>query len=200
MNILDTESSIKNIAIFASGSGTNAENISIYFKDHPWIKVSCIITNKSDAGVIDRAKNLKIPYLVLSPEILNDEFLFSQSIELFSIDCIVLAGFLLKIPKWMVNKYENKIINIHPAILPGFGGKGMYGMHVHEAVKKSGNKKTGITIHLVNEQYDKGEILLQAFCGVNENMTTIDIARKVHELEYIYYPSCIEYFIKEYCN
>jgi phosphoribosylglycinamide formyltransferase-1 len=187
------------LAVFASGSGTNAENIIQYFHAHSNIIISCIITNNPQAGVIERAKRLKIPCQIIDKTSLNSEELFFRQVADFKIDAIVLAGYLLRIPEWMVHKFHNKIINIHPALLPKYGGKGMYGMHVHEAVKNAGEKITGISIHLVNENYDEGSILLQAYCDINEKMTAVEIAEKVHKLEYAYYPACIEYFVNEFC-
>jgi phosphoribosylglycinamide formyltransferase-1 len=182
------------IAIFASGSGTNAENIIRHFKNHPQIEVAMLMSNKSDAYALTRALNLGIPINVFTrPEFLSGSV--SESLEKLGITHIVLAGFLWLIPENLTQKFPNRIINIHPSLLPAFGGKGMYGIRVHEAVKAAGANETGITIHLVNEHYDEGRILFQAKCSISDADMPEDIAQKVHALEYRHYPEIIENWI-----
>lgn len=180
------------IAIFASGSGSNAENIIRYFSNHPNFVFPVILSNNEKAFVHERAKKLGVPSVTFSKE----DFLKGEKILNFlqeqKIDAIVLAGFLLQVPSLVIDAYPQKIINIHPALLPKFGGKGMYGMRVHEAVKEAGETETGITIHYVNNEYDAGEIIFQAKCPVLPEDTPETIAKKVHELEYQYYPRVIE--------
>lgn len=180
------------IAIFASGSGSNAENIIRYFSNHPNFVFPVIISNNEKAFVHERAKKLGVPSVTFSKE----DFLKGEKILNFlqeqKIDAIVLAGFLLQVPSLVIDAYPQKIINIHPALLPKFGGKGMYGMRVHEAVKEAGETETGITIHYVNNEYDAGEIIFQAKCPVLPEDTPETIAKKVHELEYQYFPRVIE--------
>jgi phosphoribosylglycinamide formyltransferase 1 len=180
-------------AIFASGEGSNAENLIRYFKNDSRIKIKLVVTNRDDAGVIKRAEDHKKTVQIISKEALNNyteqiiEFLQTEKIDL-----IILAGFLLKIPEKMVKAFPDKIINIHPSLLPKYGGKGMFGMHVHEAVIHNRETESGITIHLVNEEYDKGKILLQAKCKVEANDTPQTLAQKIHELEYRYFPEAVE--------
>ena len=183
---------MKNIAILASGSGTNAENIIKYFAESEIVCVTVVLSNKEDAGVHTRAKALGIPSFTYS----NTDFKLSspilQKLADYNTDFIVLAGFLSMISPDIINVYQNKIINIHPALLPKFGGKGMYGHYVHEAVVAEKETKSGITIHYVNERYDEGEIIFQAECPVLPSDTAEDVAAKVHELEYRYFPKVIE--------
>lgn len=185
-----------NAAIFASGSGTNAENLIKYFANDPRIKIKLVITNNSEAGVIERAGKYKKNIQIISKEALNSysdkiiEFLRTEKIDL-----IILAGFLLKIPEVFIKAFPNKIVNIHPALLPKYGGKGMYGMNVHNAVIQNKEKESGITIHFVNEEYDKGEIILQEKCVVEANDTPESLAKKIHDLEYAFFPKAIEKLI-----
>jgi phosphoribosylglycinamide formyltransferase-1 len=183
---------MKRIAIFASGSGTNAENIAKYFQKSDEIKVSLILTNKSDAYVIQRAEKLSIPVMIFSRKDFYDDSLVLGRLLEEEIDLVVLAGFLWLVPPDILRAYEGRIINIHPALLPKYGGKGMYGDRVHKAVKESGDKESGITIHYVNEIYDAGEIIFQEKCPVDPEDTPDDIAQKVHQLEYERYPKIIE--------
>ena len=187
---------MKNIAIFASGSGSNAENIINYFSDNPNVSFPLILANKPDAYVLDRAKRLKIPTYVFNRETFykTDEVL--KILEEVKTDLIVLAGFLWLVPENILRTFPNKIINIHPALLPKYGGKGMYGMRVHEAVKSSGDKESGITIHYVNEKYDEGKVIFQTKFPVEENDTPESIAQKVHKLEYEHFPVVIERLLK----
>lgn len=183
------------IVIFASGSGSNAENIHSYFKNSDDVEITCILTNKKDAGVIERANRLKIPLFYFNKSAFAGDMvlLFLKSLDP---DLIVLAGFLLKMPKNLVSEFPDRIINIHPALLPKFGGKGMYGMNVHRAVKESGDTKTGITIHFVNEQYDEGAIIHQAKVELEGSESSEEIAAKVHSLEYEHYPLIIQNLLR----
>lgn len=180
------------IAIFASGSGSNAQNINEYFSDNSDVSISLILANKADAYVLERAKNMNIPSFVFSNKELQSTTIVLDKLKEYEIDFIVLAGFLLKVPSSLISTFHNKIVNIHPALLPKFGGKGMYGMHVHQAVVDNKEKETGITIHYVNENYDEGQIIFQSKFNVEENDTADDVASKIHELEYKYFPEIIE--------
>ena len=186
-----------NIAIFASGSGSNAENIVRYFKSHPSISVSLILTNKADAFVIERARKLDIPSMVFSKKEMNETNLVLNLLKENKIDWIILAGFLLKVPDNIIAAFPDRILNIHPALLPKYGGKGMYGSRVHEAVVAAGEKESGITIHLVNDHYDEGQIVFQASCPVLASDSADDVAAKVHALEYEHFPKVIEETINE---
>lgn len=185
----------KRIAIFASGSGTNAEEIFKKFHHHSTIKVALLLNNNPTAYVIKRADNFDIPSKVFDRKMFRETDEIVESLKTQEIDLIVLAGFMWLIPQNMVKAFPNKIINIHPALLPKYGGKGMYGMHVHEAVKKNNETETGITIHYVNEHYDEGQIIFQAKCELSDNDSPEDIANKVHKLEHRYYPTIIEELI-----
>ena len=180
------------LAIFASGSGTNAENLARYFQKHEAIQVTKILSNKEDAFVHQRAKNVGVPSSSFSRADFKD-LAFLEKLE--GIDCIVLAGFLWLIPTYLIEAFPEKIINIHPSLLPKFGGKGMYGSRVHEAVIESNEKESGITIHLVNEEYDKGRVLFQAKCSVEEDDTPDALAKKIHQLEYEHFPKVIEEYV-----
>ena len=181
----------KRIAILASGSGSNAENIAQYFAHNEKIEVSLIISNKADAYVLTRAQKLGIPAVVITGKEMRDSAKVLDLLTEYQIDFIVLAGYLLKIPEYLIETYPNAIINIHPALLPKFGGKGMYGDHVHEAVVAAGEKQSGITIHYVNENYDEGAILFQATCEVLPGDSPADVASKVHALEYKHFPEIV---------
>ena len=180
------------IALFASGSGSNAENIVHYFSHNPGFSFPLIISNKPDAFIHSRAKQLNIPSFTFSREDFTDGEKILSLLELYNIDCIVLAGFLLKIPQSLILAFPQKIINIHPALLPKHGGKGMYGMKVHQAVSETGDTESGITIHYVNANYDEGSIIFQTTCPVFPSDTPETIAEKVHALEYEYFPKVIE--------
>lgn len=183
---------MKNIAIFASGSGTNAQNIINYFTDSTSIKVCRIYSNNKDAYVLHRAKNSGTPTFVFGRnDFLNTDKVLQQ-LQNDGTDLIVLAGFLWLIPNNILVSYTNRIINIHPALLPKFGGKGMYGMAVHKAVIEAGEEESGITIHYVNEKYDEGEIISQAKCDIDKNDTPESLAAKIHTLEYEFFPQIIE--------
>ncbi len=175
--------------LFASGNGSNAEEIINYFKNSENAKVVAIFSNKADAKVLDRAKNHNIPSVVFSKAQLNEGFVL-EKLQQFQPDLIVLAGFLLKFPESILKKYT-KVINIHPALLPKYGGKGMYGMHVHEAVLDNKEQETGITIHFVNEHYDEGEFIFQKAVNIENCNTAEEIAHKIHELEHQYFPEVI---------
>ena len=181
-----------NIAIFGSGSGTNAENIIQYFESNPFIKVALVLSNKADAYILERARLHHIPSVVYTKsEFQNEDGLLALLGE-HKVDFVVLAGFLLQIPVSLIRAYPNKIINIHPALLPNYGGKGMYGNRVHEAVIAAGDKQSGITIHYIDEHYDSGSIIFQTTCDVLPTDTSDDLAAKVHALEYKYFPKVIE--------
>jgi phosphoribosylglycinamide formyltransferase-1 len=182
---------MSNIAIFASGSGSNAENIIRYFCNHPLIRVTLVATNNPNAYVIGRAKMLAVPVVVFSMKELRNGVLLNI-LKLNNIDLIVLAGFIKLVPEQVVNAFPGRIVNIHPALLPAYGGKGMYGNNVHEAVLANGERESGITIHYVNNRYDEGDIIFQAKCEVNPSDTPDTLAQKVHVLEYQHYPRVIE--------
>jgi phosphoribosylglycinamide formyltransferase-1 len=182
---------MNNIAILASGSGSNAENITNYFKDNQSVRIALFATENPQAFVIERAKKLKVDCVTFSmEEFKNGNFL--NILNRYKIDFIILAGFLKLVPEYLINAYPNKIINVHPALLPKFGGKGMYGNKVHEAVIASNEKESGITIHYVNSHYDEGGIIFQAKCNIESNDTPETLAQKVHALEYEYYPKVIQ--------
>jgi phosphoribosylglycinamide formyltransferase-1 len=187
---------VHRLAIFASGSGTNAEAIIRYFKNHASVAVVAVFSNKPDAYVLERAQKHGIPAFVFTrQQLYQEEGVLRQLLDL-NVTHIVLAGFLWLIPSPILTAYRGRIINIHPALLPKFGGKGMYGMHVHRAVQQAGEKETGITIHLVNERYDEGKILLQARIPLSGSETAEEIAQKVHELEYRHYAPVIEKWVQ----
>jgi phosphoribosylglycinamide formyltransferase-1 len=184
------------VAIFASGNGSNAEQVVRYFKNHPNVKVNLILSNRTDAYVLQRAKNLGVDSMIFSKRDLYETDKVLQMLKINKIGWIVLAGFLWKIPHVIIQDYRERIINIHPALLPDFGGKGMYGMHVHEAVIKSGKKISGITIHLVDEIYDNGKIIFQAQCDVEGSDTPESLANKIHKLEHEFFPKVIENLLR----
>lgn len=186
------------LAIFASGSGSNAEAIVRYLHDnHPekGIRVACILTNKSDAYVLERAKRLGVPARYLTSDELRSEETLLPILQGYGVSHIVLAGYLALIPKFLLEAFPQRIVNIHPALLPKYGGKGMYGMHVHEAVKAAGECETGITIHVIDEEYDRGTTLFQARTEVSPDDTPEDIAQKVHVLELRYFPEVIVHWV-----
>ena len=188
---------MKHIAIFASGKGSNAQKIQEHFQNHSEIKVVLIVCNNPKAGIIELAADWKIPLLMMSKEDQkNPEHLLNE-LQKHSINWIVLAGYLWLIPEALINKFPNRIINIHPALLPKYGGKGMYGMKVHEAVKSANEKQTGITIHLIDEEFDKGEIIFQASVVLDEKDTAYSIAEKVHHLEHKHFAEEIEKLISK---
>ncbi|MFZ4680806.1 MAG: phosphoribosylglycinamide formyltransferase [Flavobacterium sp.] len=182
---------MKKILLFASGTGSNVENIIQHFKNHHDIIVVGVYTNNPNAKVLDIAKNHNIPTLIFNREQLRDGFVLYKIAELKP-DLIVLAGFLWKMPEAIVKAYPNKIINIHPALLPKYGGKGMYGIKVHQTVLENKEKETGITIHYVNEHYDEGEFIFQEKVNIEECASADEIANKIHELEHKHFPQIIE--------
>lgn len=181
-----------NIAVFASGSGSNAENITNYFKDKEGISIKAIISNKVDAFVHKRAEVLGVKSVTFTKDSFENTSQVLDYLRENQIDFIVLAGFLLKVPQNLIDAYPQKIINIHPALLPKFGGKGMYGDNVHKAVVAAGESESGITIHYINENYDEGNIIFQAKCDVLPNDTYEKVADKVHQLEYVHFPPVID--------
>ncbi|MCC8153346.1 MAG: phosphoribosylglycinamide formyltransferase [Tannerellaceae bacterium] len=188
---------MKNIAIFASGSGTNAENIIRYFINNETVNVAVVLSNNQKVGVHARVNKLGVPSYVFT----RDEFVEGtpviNKLAEYKVDFIVLAGFMNKISEALLKAFPNRIINIHPALLPKHGGKGMFGMHVHKAVVAAGEKETGITIHYINEEYDEGAVIFQAQCEVSPEDTPEDVATKIHTLEYAHFPHVIEEVIKK---
>lgn len=184
-----------NIVIFASGNGTNAENIAACFNTPGSsggdMRVVAIITNRSDAAVIGRAERLGVPVYVVNRHMLNDPDVMSAIFDQCRADIAILAGFLLMIPGFVIRRFSGRMLNIHPSLLPRHGGHGMYGRHVHNAVVASGDTETGITIHRVSEEYDKGEIIFQVSVPVTPTDTAADIEAKVRRLEMLHYPSVI---------
>ena len=183
------------IAIFASGSGSNAENIIRYFSDNKDVKVVLVLSNQSSSGVLIRAQLHNIPTFIFTKDDLNEHTKVHDVLKDYNASMIILAGFLLKIPLYMIEAYPNSILNIHPALLPKYGGKGMYGMNVHTAVVENKEEKTGITIHYVNENYDEGAIIFQATCDIDEHDLPEDVKTKVQALELRHFPSVIESII-----
>lgn len=186
------------IAIFASGKGSNAETICRYFSSHPTIRVSCILSNKQDAGVHEIARLNHLPSFYLSTDLLKSPDKILIILKEHNVNFIVLAGYLKQIQPEIIAAYPGRIINIHPALLPKFGGKGMYGMNVHEAVAHSGEKETGITIHHVNEKYDEGKIIFQATTSVDKDDSPKRISEKVLVLEHKHFAPVIEQVILNY--
>ncbi|MEJ2594692.1 MAG: phosphoribosylglycinamide formyltransferase [bacterium] len=187
---------MKNIAIFASGNGTNAERIIRYFQHNRNVNVPLVLSNRPDAGVLERAQKLGVKTIVFDRHTLHHTEEIISILRSHKIDLVVLAGFLWLVPQNLLDAFKNKIVNIHPALLPKYGGKGMYGYHVHEAVIQAGEEISGITIHYVNEKYDEGQIIFQKSLGVNPDETPESLAKKIHELEYEYYPKVIEEIIQ----
>ena len=187
---------MKRIAIFASGSGSNAENIITYFQKDKKAKVVLILSNNPKALVLKRANRLGVQNLVFNKHQLNDSKWAIENLN--NIDLIVLAGFLWKFPEHLLEMYKNKVVNVHPSLLPKYGGKGMYGMHVHDAVVNNKETESGITIHYVNEHYDEGAIIFQAKCIINSKDTPTDVAAKIHKLEMRYFPEVIQQILSEH--
>ncbi|MDG1327724.1 MAG: phosphoribosylglycinamide formyltransferase [Flavobacteriaceae bacterium] len=183
---------MKRIVVFASGSGTNAENIIKYFQKTEIASVTLLLSNNKKAKVLERAKKLSVPFLVFTKGEMNNTDLIIKILHRERPDLIILAGFLLKFPENILAIFSNKVINIHPALLPKYGGKGMYGMHVHEKVIANCEKETGITIHYVNKNYDEGAIIFQKSFLLSQNETATSLADKIHDLEYKYFPRVIE--------
>lgn len=187
---------MKRIAIFASGGGSNARKILEYFREVPDIEVTLVVSNKNNAGVLKHAADFDVPTYILSRPDFYERTVVVDHLQSLSIDLIVLAGFLWLVPSSMVEAYPDAIVNIHPALLPKFGGKGMYGKHVHAAVVESQESETGITIHYVNEQYDDGEHLYQASCPVLPTDTPEDVAARVLYLEHEHYAVVIDRILR----
>ena len=183
---------MKNLVIFASGSGSNAENIIRYFASKPDFCVKKIYCNVPGAYVLERARQLQVPACVFTREEFRNPDKLLRRLQDEGTDFIVLAGFLWLVPPCITAAYPNRIVNIHPALLPAYGGKGMYGHHVHEAVLAAGEQQSGITIHYVNDRYDSGDIIFQATCPVLPDDTPDTLAARVHELEYRHFPRVIE--------
>lgn len=187
---------MRHLAIFVSGSGTNCENIIRYFKDSDQVKIELVLSNRSDAYALVRSERLKIPTKVVPKAQFNDEQTLLPLLSDYNIDFIVLAGFLLMIPDFLIHAFEGRMINLHPALLPKFGGKGMYGHHVHEAVKAAGEAETGFTVHWVSSVCDGGEMIAQYRTPLLPTDTADDIAEKEHVLEMKYFPKVVEQVIK----
>ena len=183
---------MKRIAIFASGTGSNAQKILTYFKDSDKIKIALIVSNKPQAGVLNFAKEFGTPTLIIEREQFLKGDGYVPHLEAAKIDWIILAGFLWKIPISLLNHWGKRIINIHPALLPNYGGKGMYGEAVHQAVITAKEKESGITIHYVDEQYDHGATIFQATCPVLPSDNVASLANRIHTLEHLHYPPIIE--------
>ncbi len=186
-----------NLAIFVSGGGTNCENIIRYFEGSDQVNIALVISNRSDAYALVRAERLKVKSMVIGKQKLNDEAFVMGVMREHQIDFIVLAGFLLMVPNFLIDAYPRRIINIHPALLPEFGGKGMWGHHVHEAVKAAGKTETGMTVHYVSEVCDGGEIIAQFSTPISPDDTPDDIAAKEHVLEMKYFPQVIEEVVRK---
>lgn len=184
-----------NIAIFASGGGSNAEKIIQYFEDHESINVALVVSNKPDAGVLFISENNSIPSIVIDKNLFRNEDLFLKELAKYDIKHIVLAGFLWLIPPYLIKAYPHNIINIHPSLLPKYGGKGMYGIHVHTAVHEAKEAISGITIHLVDEVFDHGKVVFQKTCMLDPTDNPSTIAKKVLVLEHEWYPLIIEQWI-----
>lgn len=185
-----------NIGIMASGSGTNAENLIRFFQFHPFCKVVLVVTNNAKAGVIERSLRLGVATEVLTNDAIAGGSLLINILHRYKVKFIVLAGFLRKIPSALIREWPDAILNIHPSLLPMFGGKGMYGEHVHRAVVSSGVAESGITIHLVNAEYDQGTILCQSKVAIDTDETVDSLSKKIHLLEHQYLPQVVESYVK----
>jgi phosphoribosylglycinamide formyltransferase-1 len=188
---------MKQIAIFASGTGSNAGRIIDHFRHHRHIRISLIVCNKPGAGVLSIAEREQVPSLIIDKEKFFRGNAYVDELRENGIDFLVLAGFLWKVPADLVKAYKGRIINIHPALLPKYGGKGMYGDYVHKAVIAAKEKESGITIHYVDELYDHGQVIFQATCLVEAGDTPEKLAEKIHLLEYEHYPKVLERIFKE---
>lgn len=188
----------KKIAVFASGSGSNAEKVFQYFQEHQGVEVSVLCCNKPGAFVLERAEKFRIPTLLFSRDEFYNSTLIAEHLKSLEIDLIVLAGFMWLVPTYLINDFEDRIVNIHPALLPKYGGKGMYGMYVHQAVKAAGETESGITIHFVNNRYDEGNIIEQFTCELETSDSPEDIAKKVQNLEHENYPKVVDNLVLKY--
>jgi phosphoribosylglycinamide formyltransferase 1 len=187
---------MKSVAIFASGGGSNAQKIVEFSREKQSFRVTLIVCNNPNAAVIQKANQWKIPILMCSKEDFGTS-IWHEKLQSFSVDWIVLAGFLWKIPDTLIQSFPDRIVNIHPALLPKYGGHGMYGIHVHRAVLANAEIKSGISIHLVNEHYDEGKMLFQAAIAIQDCQTAEEIASKVLQLEHLYFPKVIEALVLE---
>ena len=185
------------IAVFASGSGSNCENLSTYFKDSDSVDIALVVSNKPDAYVLERARRLGVPTEIVPKAMLNDASQLMPLLQRYGIDFIVLAGFLPLIPDFLIEAFPRRIVNIHPSLLPKYGGKGMWGHHVHEAVKAAGDTETGMTVHWVTPVCDGGGIIAQYRVALSPDDTVDDIIEKEHQLEMKYYPKVIEQVLAE---
>jgi formyltetrahydrofolate-dependent phosphoribosylglycinamide formyltransferase len=190
--LMGKKKTLKHVAIFASGNGSNALQVLKYFNKHAQIKIAVIVCNNSTAGVLTHAQNFNVPTIIINKASLNNTADLLNQLQTYKVDYIALAGFLLQVPAALVNAYTNKIINIHPALLPAHGGKGMYGKHVHQAVLNNNDTQSGITIHFVDEQYDHGAIIFKATCSVSATDTTDTLAQKIQQLEHQHFAPVLE--------
>ena len=195
INTLEQKTIMTNVAIFVSGGGTNCENIIKYFKNSEEVKIRLVVSNKADAFALVRAQNQGVPTTVITKQDFNDRETMTSLLKEYDIQFIVLAGFLLIVPDFLIEAYDRRMINIHPALLPKYGGKGMYGHHVHEAVKAANEKETGMTVHYVSNVCDGGEIIAQFSTPLSPDDTPDDIAHKEHLLEMEHFPKVIEEII-----
>lgn len=184
------------IAIFASGSGSNAERIIEYFESDNEVEITLILTNNPQAGVIERGRRLGVPVVIFDKKTFSGSEKIVDILKAQGIDWVILAGFLWLVPARLIRAFEGRIINIHPALLPKYGGKGMWGAYVHEAVINNKEKESGITIHYVNEHYDEGKVIFQTSCSIDETDSAEELAQKIHLLEYEHFPRVIEEVIK----
>ncbi len=189
-----------NLAILASGSGTNAQNLIQHFSNHSIIRVVLVVSNKPNAGVIQKSKSLGVPVAILSNDEVESADVLGEVLRSAKVDLIVLAGFLRKIPTQVIAEWPERIINIHPSLLPKFGGHGMYGIRVHQAVLEAGEPSSGISIHLVSEEYDRGRILFQAEVTVDKADSPESLALKIHQLEYQHLPTVVEQYALQTLN
>lgn len=194
--LVENSGSITHLAIFASGTGSNAQKIIDHFRYSKQIKVALVVSNKEGAGVVGIAQKEHIPVILLDKEKFFRGNAYVDELKAKNIDLVVLAGFLWKVPTLLIRTYHNRIINIHPALLPKYGGKGMYGQFVHEMVLANKEKESGISIHYVDDHYDHGQVIFQATCPVLESDTPESLAQRIHKLEHEYYPKVIEQVIK----
>lgn len=185
------------MAIFASGAGTNADNIMAHFKNHPTIQVGLVVSNKKEAGVLRIAQDYQVPTLIIKREDFLNSDKYVKELQAANINMIILAGFLWKVPQQLIEAFPERIINIHPALLPSYGGKGMYGHFVHTAVIQAKETESGITIHLVDEDYDHGRHLFQAKCAISPSDNPESLAAKIHQLEHTHFPQIIEQYIMD---
>jgi len=188
---------MKKIAIFASGSGTNMERIASFFAENPNVEVSLVVCNNPMAGVIQRAERLGIPVEMIDRKSFYDTDSLTQKLKYLKIDLVVLAGFLWLVPNHLLKAFPDRIINIHPALLPSYGGKGMYGEKVHQAVIAAKERFSGITIHYVNEQYDEGAVIFQEKIELVADETPESLASRIHELEYLHFPRVIDRLLSD---